>query len=233
MIHTREKRFPLGIGDASGKAIKKGTSYNLRRRGQISYKENQVFVGRTKTKYSLVKTKPKLNIYNNFRIHPRLNKHACDHQGCNKRFITLTSLKKHKNRAHSTDTNKIFTFKSHERNMKNAQVPITTTNDLVNKKRSVVSDDKLKGNESNIYPYGLRKRPRTNTLNDDDDDCLCKFTGCRKIFDSIRSLKIHQRRFHMITKTYSCNKTGCNFRTKFFEKLERHQIEKHRISCRL
>ena len=105
--------------------------------------------------------------------------------------------------------------------MKNVQILSN-----VSRKRSGVKYDK------NEHPYGLRKRPRTNKinmLNDDDDDCLCKFTGCRRIFDSIHSLKIHQQKFHMITKTYSCDKAGCNFRTKFFEKLEKHQAGKHRV----
>jgi uncharacterized Zn-finger protein len=173
--------------------------HNLRH--QFSHKNDQVFV----------------------KIYPRLN---CNYQGCNKKFITLTNLKKHKAKAHSKSTNGLF--KNYNK-YKKIQIPTSLSHDFVNKKQLDTSDDKSKGNDLNTYR--LRKRPRTNKINmlddDDDNDCLCKFTGCRKIFNSTYSLKIHQQKFHMITKTYPCDKSDCNFRTKFFEKLKKHQLEKH------
>ncbi|CAG8659930.1 1472_t:CDS:2 [Rhizophagus irregularis] len=154
----------------------------------------------------------------------------------NLRKINQINYKKdqHKAKAHSKSANSLFTLKSQSKNynickyIKKIQIPTRVSYDFVNKKQLDISNDISKGNE--LDTYRLRKRPRINKiriLDDDDNDCLCKFTGCRKIFNSVYSLKIHQQKFHMITKTYPCNKSECNFRTKFFEKLKKHQLEKH------
>jgi len=217
------------FGDTVEENIQKDEPYNLRKSHQIDHKEDD---------HLLTKTKPKLKIHNNRRIRSRLNQYLCNHQGCNRRFITLKGLEKHKSRSHPkiTSKGKRFALKSqlethHLDEQDNVPIPTTIINNFADKKRSGVNGDKSIENKPK-NPYGLRKRQRINKinkLNDDDDDCICKFTGCRKAFDSLLSLKIHQQQFHMITKTYACSKTGCNFRTKFFIKLEKHQTEKHRI----
>ncbi|CAB5114166.1 hypothetical protein RhiirA5_503254 [Rhizophagus irregularis] len=217
MIHTEEKNLvSCNIIDISENKI-----HNLRKINQINYKKDQVFMNNTKiNSHLLIKSKKKI--------------FSCNDQGCNKRFITLKNLKKHKAKAHSKSANSLFTLKSQSKNynickyIKKIQIPTRVSYDFVNKKQLDISNDISKGNE--LDTYRLRKRPRINKiriLDDDDNDCLCKFTGCRKIFNSVYSLKIHQQKFHMITKTYPCNKSECNFRTKFFEKLKKHQLEKH------